>query len=379
MPRVISIPTARDRIVLKSLANMLIELFPGAEGVVPQLRVEAVRRALLSGRRNAYVRIDVREFYPSVPHETVRERLAIRIRKTELLSVLMAAISTPTVPDGHPMKSVPTTVGVPQGLAVSNLLAEIVAQSVDSNFVNDSRVDYFRFVDDVLLLCDQRDAAQLFGEVSAAFDKVGLIVHPLGVPDSKSAVGSISGGFDYLGYVFKGSRITVRKASVRRLESSLARVFTKYSRAISQSETENDADRALARCTWEVNLIVSGCVYRDASRGWLQYFRQMDDLVLLKRLDAAVGRFARRFDLPSSFSPKLFVRVYWMLRHPRGDVTGYIPNFDKFSHDQMRLYLRDIIGRSNTDKMSDEYVASDFFKMIARDVSKLETDIGFVS
>lgn len=379
-PRVISIPTVRDRIVLKALAGVLVETFPGCEGTIPQRRIEEVRRCLLAGKWDAFVRIDICEFYPSVSHEVVRRRLGGRVRKPEILSVIMGAISTPTVPDGSPKKDALEVRGVPQGLAVSNLLAELVAQSVDIKMRDDRRFDYFRFVDDVLLLCDAEDAPAVHREVVAAFKEIGLAAHPIDAAASKTQIGRVADGFDYLGYVFRSDLITVRSASVRRLESALARAYTRYSRSAAATGADPDvAARAIARCKWDVDLIVSGCVYRGAPRGWIEYFRQMNDLTLLKRLDATVTRFSRRFDLPSDFSPKSFMRTYWILKHPRGDSSRYIPDFDTFSLEEMRGYLSEIAGRPNVDRMADATVRDEFFRLISREVAALEMDVGTVS
>jgi hypothetical protein len=63
----------------------------------------------------------------------------------------------------------------------------------------------------------------------------GLDAHPIGV-GSKSKTGLISSGFDYLGYEFIGSRITVRRASVHNLEARIVRVFTAHRRAVEASK-----------------------------------------------------------------------------------------------------------------------------------------------
>lgn len=381
-PRVISIPTARDRIALKALAIMLVEVFPGCEGAIPQRRVEEVRR-YLDGRtrtREAYVRVDIREFYPSISHEIVQQKLAERVRKREIRSVLLAAVSTPTVADGSPRTAGSESRGVPQGLAISNLLAEIVAQSVDKRFRDDPRFGYFRFVDDILLLCDAADARVAYEEVVAALKDIGLTAHPIGTDASKSQIGLIANGFDYLGYVFKDDGITVRSSSIRRVESALARAYTRYARSMATVGVDPEAAaRALVKCKWDVDLIISGCVYKGAPRGWIEYFRQMDDLTLLKRLDATVSRFARRFGLPNDFLPKSFMRAYWILRHPRGDSSRYIPNFDDFSLDKMRWYLGDIAGRPGVDRMTDGAVSDEFFRLIGREVAALEMDVGTIS
>ncbi len=378
VPRVISVPTVRDRIALRCLADVLLELFPDARGSIPQAKIDDVRVALASGRYDAYVRADIENFYPSIRHDIVERLLKRRIRKPELLRLIMAAIGTPTVPDGSPKKPRMETLGVPQGLAVSNVVAEIVAQTVDSQFLERREIAYFRFVDDVLILCQRPTAEALFTEVSKHCSEAGLTVHPLGA-ESKSSLGQIAQGFDYLGYVFIGSTVSVRQASITRLDSTLARVFTRYGRAVASASTPAAQNLALARCQWEVNLVASGCIYKGAQRGWVQYFRQTNDLTLLKRLDAKVDRYAKRFSLPPHFRPKRFIRTYWALKHSAdGRAARYVPDFDHYTVQEMRDFLVRIEqlaanGWSNSD------VEQRFFQIIDRRVSELEADIAFTS
>ncbi len=49
---------------------MLSEVFPESKGVVPQKRIEEARRALESYAHDAFVRLDIKDFYPSVSHES---------------------------------------------------------------------------------------------------------------------------------------------------------------------------------------------------------------------------------------------------------------------------------------------------------------------
>ncbi|GAA3090265.1 hypothetical protein [Nonomuraea salmonea] len=101
--------------------------------------------------------------------------------------------------------------------------------------------------------------------------------------EAKSSSGSILDGFSYLGYKFSGSAVTVRKRSVQNIETSIARAFTRY---------KNDGN--LQQLQDRLNLIVTGCVYGGVSYGWLNYFRQMNDIALLKRLDVTMETMKRR-------------------------------------------------------------------------------------
>jgi len=102
----------------------------------------------------------------------------------------------------------------------------------------------------------------------------------------------------------------------------------------------------------------------------------MNDLVLLKKLDATVARFVWRFQMPPEFQPKSFMRAYWAIRHQTGKHAGYVPNFDLYTVSDMRSALRDIGGESWTDKLSDDEVELQFQRVIGNAVSSLEKDVG---
>jgi len=375
-PREISVPTARDRIVLRALADLIIELFPSSRGEIPQSKVYSVSKHLSLDVFDTYIRIDIENFYPSIKHDRVFQLLGRKIRKKVILKAIKDALETPTVADGHAKlpASVRNTIGVPQGLAISNPLAELILAEIDESYSKRTDMAYTRFVDDVLILCKSGDAAVIEKEFLAELSASGLKAHPMSKAGDKSTSGPVTDGFAYLGYVFRPQQISVRPSSVTRLESSLARSFTRYKKSVE--EHPQTAKIALARCKWQVDLTITGCFYKGAARGWLQYYRQMDDYTLLKQLDATVARFASRFQMPAQFDPKKFMRAYWEIRHPRPG-SSYIPNFDNFETDDKRNILRGHIR--DVDSMSTTDVDREFFAFVDKAVSRLEHDIGLTS
>jgi RNA-directed DNA polymerase len=373
-PRVISIPSAQDRITLRALADLLGEVYPEARCVIPQVVIGRVQKALEIDAFDSFIRLDVQDFFPSISHQTALKKLSRKIRKKEIIDTIMRALETPTVPDGARRRPVETR-GTPQGLAISNLLAELIAQPVDKAMYATQECAYFRFVDDVLLLCNSSQTQRLHRKVSHLLEKQGLRVHEIS-PNGKSSIGPLAAGFDYLGYVFSGRRVSVRPASVHRLESSLARSFTRYKRSADGNEP---LESAIARCQWHVNLTISGCIYKGSFRGWLPYFRQMNDFTLLKRLDATVRRFKKRFGMPDDFTTKTFMTTYWALRHPGGNHGGYIPNFDTVSIESMRSILLSIFGIVEVFNLSDDDVSRLFHSRVGNAVSSMENDVGPLS
>ena len=380
-PRLLSIPTARDRIALRALAEHLGAASPRHRNKIPQHCVMDVFTALQDTPFDTYIRLDVRAFYSTIPHDYLEAALDAQLIAPNVRDIVMRAVRTPTVADRVNQRT-KNPVGVPQGLAVSNILAEFVAHDIDEAIIAIGQCDYFRYVDDVLILCRRRDAPRFAREARQIFRSYGLELHKIG-SSSKSKIDAIGRGFSYLGYKFEGSLISVREASVYNLEARIARAFTVYKRAMdagksnpSRSSTQRDA---LQRCEMEVNLIITGFTYKREEIGWIQYYRQMNDYKLLNQLDATVRRFKRRFGVPPSFRFKQFTRAYWAARHPNVRNFGYIPNFDKFTVAEQRTYVQAMLGPARSSAMDDYEVAEAFIELAHRFSANSERDIGRAS
>ncbi len=186
LPRQISIPTARDRIVLRALCECLAEVYPTAKLSLPQVVIEDLKTALASGAYVEYAKIDLKSFYPSIPHTLIDAAIRKKIRKPELKHLITSAITTPTVSESRGRKDTPNlTIGVPQGLAISNLLAEIALQEIDLAFSGRPGIWYKRYVDDILLLTPAGHSETVAKELITELQRMELHPHDFG-PDSKS-------------------------------------------------------------------------------------------------------------------------------------------------------------------------------------------------
>lgn len=372
-PRELSIPTVRDRMVLRVLSELLIAVFPHSAGRLPQMCVAAVMKDLDNKAYDTFVRIDVMNFYPSIDHDVLLDKIGSRVKKKEILRLLRSAITTPTAADKAPRPRHRASRGVPQGLSIANPLAELYLDGVDQRAASNADSSYHRFVDDILILCHAQDAPTIDAECRAALAEVGLEAHPPS-KNGKSQIGLISDGFTYLGYVFSSSRVSVRSSSVTRLEAHLASIHATWQHELNR---KMNPTIAMQRFLWHRNLAITGCVFQGAASGWLQYFRQMTDLTLLKRLDATVDRLGKRYSVPKALRPKTFMRSYWVIKHPRSRSAAYVPNFDLYGLPEMGRELR-LMG-SDTSAMSEDEIKDSFYRMVSKAVRDLEHDVGDLS
>lgn len=365
-PRLISIPTIRDKVVLKALNELLSMTF---QECFHQKSVQYIMNRLKqdkeSGRYNYFIKFDISDFYPSINHEILEKTIRRKIRKKEILNLILGAIKTPTVPLNYSGKYELNQKGVPQGLSISNGLANLYLSNLDMFHLRASDYAYYRYVDDIVILCDEAKAASLEKAVTKQIEKqYELKIHP-----SKTDRGLISIGFNYLGYFINSEQISVRIESVRRLENGLSKLFTEY-------KYSKHTEYGLNRFIWKLNLKITGCIDNNEKYGWMFFFSQIDDKRLLFHLDWFVKKLIQTYideDDRPIIKVKKFVRTYHEIILNLSNTT-YIPNFSEYSLDEKHKLLISFFG-SRATYFTPEQIEDEFRKLIIKSISDLEKDV----
>ncbi|MEH0760130.1 group II intron reverse transcriptase domain-containing protein [Vibrio sp. 16] len=363
-PREISIPTVRDRIGLRALCDFLQERFSNSvEFQLPQTVVREIKDSIATGNHTGVIKLDVSNFYPSVNHTLLAKQLNKRLRKhPDIVRVIFSAISVPTV--SKPSKTdARNTKGVPQGLSISNILAAIYLQELDRFLKSIPNTKTYRYVDDILILCDFEEAEDISKQVISRFKKDDLEIHcPVQIPH-KSMIAEIDEEFDYLGYLFHDEIVSVKKGSIEKLKSSLVSLFTSYKYSKTQSKEF---------LTWRLDLRITGCVFENKSKGWLFFFSEINDERILHQLDHFVAKLCKRFDV-ADIKTKKFVRALKEITNRKYE-TRYVPNFDNATKKEKANILAKYFS-FNLKKMTDEEIHFHFHKKVAHQIKDLEADI----
>lgn len=212
-------------------------------------------------------------------------------------------------------------------MSISNILSQIYLSDLDKKFSTKSNLKYFRYVDDILIFCNKDDIEEIISEISEQMKLLKLTMHEIKTHSNKSTVGSLKEDkFQYLGFEFFKDKISVRESSVDRLRERIVGVFYK--------NIKND-DATLYR---ELNLKISGCVYKNKQYGWIYFFRQIDNLTLLYSLDDFTKKLFKRFHREYDEKKiKKFTKTYYFLKSynvEKLDSKSYIPNFTKTKGDE---------------------------------------------
>lgn len=373
-PRQISIPTVRDRIALRALCECLGDIYPEAKLQLPHIVIDTLKLKLKLGHFTEFAKIDLQSFYPSIPHKLVLSSTWKRIRKKELRQLIINSISTPTVPESRGSRALAENKkGVPQGLAVSNLLAEISMLRLDAVFSNIPDTWYCRYVDDILIFTTTGKAETLALEIISKLKRMGLNAHKPG-PGSKTKIGSLTEQFSFLGYLIERDQIHIRRESILRFESSIAKILTAYKHKSTAARNANERERALAYCKWKINLRITGCTFNAKRLGWVAYFSQITTTSQLRSVNWTISKLLVRFGLKDKIKPKSLIKTYYELKTKDLEAGGYIPNFDKLSIAQKRDRLAMWFGDRVTE-MSDEKVERLLAIKITKAVRDLESDI----
>jgi len=385
-PRLIGIPTIRDRVVLAQLNRFLAAVFPEC---IPRNVASTYVRAIsedLQGRDPDDTWVcctDIKTFYDSIERDRLITVLKKKIRSKAALRLIHHALLTPTVPKNTKRNrhaDYKTAMGVPQGLAISNILAAIYMQPVDEAM---KRLDvtYYRYVDDVIMYGDQDLVKRAKESLAGRLKRRGLSLHA--TSSGKTQIAKLSKPFGYLGYVFEGSTITVRAATIERFLQSIAAKFSDFTHNKKHRLEKHKyltEERLADIFLLELNDRITGAISGQKRYGWIAYFSQITDQSLLHRIDHAIRSLFNRlpeFDHLPPADLKTLRKSYWAMRHnPNG---GYVRNYDEISTREEKLAFLERRGRLDPDEaLTDAQIDDKYARYVHHILSTMHADEGAV-
>jgi hypothetical protein len=271
----------------------------------------------------------------------------------------------------------PISKGIPQGLSISNILAEVYVHEVDES-ITPMVLAYFRYVDDILMFTQIGTEESKYSQLSATLAPIGLTLS-----DEKHASGPAGAPFEYLGYMLELPVISVKHANIGRLLDSLAAYFARYRHGGDPRLRHGwlDAEARQRIFLDELNERITGAVSENRRYGWLFYFTEINDLSLLYKLDHIVRDLWQRF-IGQTVPPglKRFARTYHEARF--NQLGGYIHNYDRY--DTLGAKLDFLVSRGYLDPKSRAQYTPDqvdqmFRRARYRNLVRLEADVGVIS
>ena len=382
-PRIISIPTVRDRIILFAIKEYLHDLFPDSiNKKLPNSFIRDIKKYLSINKKKKYfLKIDITKYYDTINRKLLLQKLKDKGVDDFVLRLIENAIETPTIPQNTSKSNYhlyETKKGVPQGLSISNVLAQIYMEEVDK-ILNKRKYFYSRYVDDILILNDDTISKYRFKNVEKQIKHINLNLNK-----SKTEFGKVSDGFIFLSYSISDKKVSIAEKNVQLFIRRIAGKFTWLKNGLSNKHDrpkwlKDDKNRFKEVFLEELNEMITGIISKNKKYGWLFYFAEINDKSLLFKLDKIIASFfedLKTFDNKPPKTLKKLVRSYHVIRFDSN--KNYIANYDEISTIREKrefLIFRGQIG-SETPYTNSE-IEDYFEKFTNKTIKKLEKDLGY--
>ena len=198
--RTICIASLADRVLQRSAHEVLQPAvdaflsdasFAYRKGFNREGALQAVRKFRREGFRKA-IRADIEAFFDSVQWNILARRLRLLYGSDPIVDRMLRWVQAPVAADS---RVISRTQGLPQGMALSPLLANLLLDHFDRSIAGQD-LRLVRYGDDfVLLLKEDADPEQTLARVTSILAEMGLSLHP-----DKTRVFDAEEAFDFLGY-----------------------------------------------------------------------------------------------------------------------------------------------------------------------------------
>lgn len=249
--RTVYVNENEDRVVLAIINDMLFEKFPemvhhscmsyqkgiGCGKVVQQAS------KVLSGINSSIVgyKVDLSKYFDSVPRQYIDEVFDIIEAKagaSKILDILREYYHDDRVYDMH-RNLIEKYSSLRQGCAVAAFLADAVLYDIDERLSSIPGVYYVRYSDDILILGEEDKTKAVFEELEKMLAAKELKLNP-----KKVEVLRKDRWFKFLGFILKGSHISLSSARVKKFQATIDK-HTFKSRSRNEYQLVKNVFRAL--------------------------------------------------------------------------------------------------------------------------------------
>ena len=382
-PRILSIPSMRDRLVLGELNEYLQDTFrkKGYSQTIPNMEIKRLKEFFRNhpkDKKIKFLKTDFHDYYGSINRELLHEKLAIDINPV-VLDLINKAIAMPTIPHGTNSKdALPKEKGIPQGLSISNILAYVYLKDFDDNVGKVGADLYIRYVDDMLFLNPKHDNMLTYLKDEISNKNLGLAFS-----EGKVKEGTVEDdSLDFIGYhIGHDRKISAIKKNATNFITRLAGLTKKCLEGATDKNKRyifcKDDDKFEKFFISEFNLRLGGFRNGNHNYGWIAYYQGIDDVSLLYAMDRVIKkRIMKR--LPDTIKSKLYslVDVYYDILDNKG--SKYVIDFDAIVRvNDIRNYLND--KGYETNNLSERDLRILFRQYKSNLIRQMELSIGRIS
>lgn len=385
-PRLLAIPTVRDRIVLHALKEILFKVFPDC---VPRKLANTyiydIKKFIScnSPCEISIYRADLEDFYGSIDRDKLFYKLKKKIKSRKLLTLIEKAIETPIVPKTYSRRNIKKYLeeakikGVPQGLSISNILASIYLYEFDNDMKQNPCVEvYYRYVDDILIFSAKEKIDDIERLLQHRIEALNLRLNT-----DKTYKKGGEEEFEYLGYHFELPKVTIRPTTIEKFLHSIAAKFSSYNYNRQKKLKQLNKNRYGVEKLKEVfitdlNEKITGAISQNRKYGWIFYFSAINDISILYKIDAIIASFFKRiedFDKVPPSSLKKISRAFYEAKYSPGG--GYIHNYNSYETVEQKKDFLIQRGRIEFNKKYSEEEINDLYENLKqKNLSDLDKD-----
>lgn len=382
-PRVLSIPSIRDRLVLGVLNDYLSSVFADCvnHDVPNSLMSKIITKMNEAEGKITFLRTDFHDFYGTIYIKMLMNMLSSRISDEKIKFLIYSAITTPTISGHKPHKVIgKPKFGIPQGLAISNILASIYMMSFDKEFGEKSADLYIRYVDDILFLNPHPATikTRIVKEIRAR--NLRLRLSP-----EKCKSGVVGKDIlDFIGYVITDKdHVFIRERNVTNFLTRVASMVTRFKEGLDNpylrpqfiKEDDEYKDFYIA----ELNQLISGFKYGRHLYGWLPYFQAITDVASLYGMDRIIRkRLFKSLPIEMSNQVNTLVDTYYAIRRQGGG--SIVKDYDALETITDKKQLLAKKGRIDVRRTyTDEQIIQNFDSYMDFIKNRSEQNIGVIS
>ncbi len=206
--RIIVIATLRDRIAMHAFVELAYPLFeplfhPCSYAFRKGIGVHDALNKIVEYRKRGLQHVfhaDIHHFFDTVDHSILKEQLEpVFQNDTACKELIFSWIQTPILNESG---SKSNTIGLPQGLPLSPLLANFYLTPFDRTMI-EAGWKLVRYADDFVVCTDSQSTAS-----EAQHDATNALTHlNLELGESKTCIYSFAEGFTFLGAKFQGEEV----------------------------------------------------------------------------------------------------------------------------------------------------------------------------
>lgn len=222
--RILHIACVRDRVVQAACLHAIEPLFDARfsrssfayrPGRGAHHAVALARSAIRSGKAFV-VMADIRKCFDTIDHDILLRLVGDVIGDRDLIRLLRQWLAADVIDF---MEILPTEIGVPQGEAISPLLANIYLDPLDKEFER-AGYTFVRYADDYLVLCESE------AEAAAALNLMREFLQSvlrLTLKPAKTQHCHIREGVQFLGFTIEQQDVRIPEAKLAHIAEALAR------------------------------------------------------------------------------------------------------------------------------------------------------------